>query len=69
MGEGDGPNGGPGGGFNGGNGGFEITINPSFTPELIVIAIGFAVLIAAIAGLYPSWKASKLNPVDALRAE
>lgn len=69
MGEGDGPNGGPGMGFNGGDGGFEITIAPSFTPELIVIAIGFAVLIAAIAGLYPSWKASKLNPVDALRAE
>lgn len=69
MGEGDGPNGGPGGGFNGGDGGFEIIINPSFTPELIMIAIGFAVLIAAIAGLYPSWKASKLNPVDALRAE
>ncbi len=56
------------GGFQG-DGGFEITIVPSFTPELIVIAIGFAVLIAAIAGLYPSWKASKLNPVDALRAE
>lgn len=67
MGE-DGGDIGGNGGF-GEGGGFNIIITPSFTPELIMIAVGFAVLIAAIAGLYPSWKASKLNPVDALRAE
>jgi len=62
--------GGNGGGFGGDPSGFsEITLAPSFDPSLLLIALGFAVLIAVIAGLYPSWKASKMNPVEALRSE
>lgn len=66
---GGGGGGGPGGGPSGTQGGIELTITPSITPNLLTIALGFAVLIAAVAGLYPSWKASRMNPVDALRAE
>jgi len=62
--------GGGGGGFDdGGGGGMEFVITPSFPPNLFILAIGFAVIVAALAGLYPSWKAAKMDPVDALRAE
>jgi putative ABC transport system permease protein len=44
-------------------------ITPIFSPELLAFAILFGVGVAAIFGLYPAWRASKLNPVDALRTE
>lgn len=34
-----------------------------------VAALGFAVLTGTIFGIYPAWKASRLEPVDALNAE
>jgi putative ABC transport system permease protein len=45
-------------------------VNISAVPWwLIAGAIGFAVLVSLIAGLYPASRAAKLNPVDALRYE
>ncbi|MHA1484095.1 MAG: ABC transporter permease, partial [Candidatus Thorarchaeota archaeon] len=32
-------------------------------------AMTFGVLVAVVFALYPAWRASKLNPVDALRHE
>jgi putative ABC transport system permease protein len=45
------------------------TITPVVTPELVIGALAFGVIVAAIFGLYPAWRASKLRPVDALRYE
>jgi putative ABC transport system permease protein len=46
-----------------------LTIHPIFTPEWTIAAFAFAILICIIFGLYPARKASKLNPVEALRYE
>jgi len=37
------------------------------TPTLTVIAIGFAVVLGALAGIFPAWRAARLDPVIALR--
>jgi ABC-type antimicrobial peptide transport system permease subunit len=40
---------------------------PVFTPLIMMEAISVAIAISAIAGIYPAWKASKMEPIDALR--
>jgi putative ABC transport system permease protein len=57
-----------------GTGGAELVSRlarwPSFvSPVAIVIAIGFSAAVGVIFGLYPAWRASKLDPIDALRYE
>ena len=61
-----------GGGMPGGDRGLStgmMTITPVLTTEIILGAMGFGVLVAVVFALYPAWRASKLNPVDALRHE
>jgi len=41
----------------------------STSPVLGLMVVGFAVATAVVAGLYPAWRASSLNPVEALRYE
>ena len=53
--------------FGGGGGG--ATIVPVFSTELIVFSLTFPVLLATVAGLYPAWRASRMNAVVALKYE
>ena len=53
----------------GGGGGASAPIVPIFSTELIVFALTFPVLLATVAGLYPAWRASRMNAVAALKYE
>lgn len=66
--------GGGGNPFGGGGGGASstfsnISISPILTPDLLIWAILFGVIVAIVFGLYPARRASRLKPVEALRAE
>ena len=54
--------GGPGGGTG-------TAIQPVFSPELILFSLVFPVILSTVAGLYPAWRASRMNAVVALKYE
>ncbi|GBC69117.1 Macrolide export ATP-binding/permease protein MacB [archaeon HR01] len=54
-------------GFGGGS--QSIAIVPRITPELILTGIFLALIVGALAGLIPAYRAAKLEPIEALRRE
>jgi putative ABC transport system permease protein len=51
------------------HGGAMLDLSPIITPELLLMSILMAIGVGALAGLIPAWRASKLDPVVALRKE
>ena len=45
----------------------SLSFTPAFPISTIAIALFIAILVSIIAGLYPAWRASKMEPIDALR--
>ena len=46
-----------------------ITNTVTLTPELILLALGAAILLGALGSLYPAWRAAKIKPAEAMRYE
>jgi len=44
-----------------------LSITPAITPELLGLAVVLAVGVGVVGGLLPAWRASRMNPVEALR--
>jgi len=49
--------------------GLNLTIPLLIAPHILISAFLVAIIIGLIAGIYPSWKASNVPPVEALRYE
>ncbi len=57
--------GGPGGSGGGGTSG--LSFHPVFPASTIAMALIIAIVVSMVAGIYPAWRASKMEPIDALR--
>lgn len=44
-----------------------LSITPAITPEILGLAVVLAVAVGVVGGLLPAWRASRMNPVEALR--
>ncbi|HLA03717.1 MAG TPA: ABC transporter permease [Patescibacteria group bacterium] len=47
----------------------RVFIPATVTVEAVILAIGFSILVGTVFGVFPAFRASKLEPIEALRSE
>ena len=47
----------------------SFSYTPVITPNIVISAITVALVVSVVAGMYPAWRASKMEPIRALRSE
>ncbi len=47
----------------------ESFLQDALTPNILIQAVSIALVLGAVGGIYPAWRASKLQPVEAMRYE
>lgn len=46
----------------------SLSFQPAFPISTILTALIIAIIVSVLAGIYPAWRASRMEPIDALRA-
>jgi putative ABC transport system permease protein len=44
-------------------------LKPSYTLDLFILAFAVAIITGVVGGLYPAWRATRMQPVEALHYE